>query len=97
MQNSPFPIDDLSQDPSDDDGAASAELQQQTNKRITLNLLIQGAAVHASLTSHHLVRDELEATQPGLTRFYDRSALSFILNYFIGDIPLLFGSSMKPG
>ncbi len=91
MQSSPATPDDLS----DGDRDASEELLQQTNKRITLNLLIQGAAVHASLTSHHLVRDELEATQPGLTRFYDRAAVSFILNYFIGDIPLMFGLPSK--
>jgi hypothetical protein len=87
VQNSPTPADDLT----DDDRAASDKLLQQTNKRITLNLLIQGAAVHASLTSHHLVRDELEAIRPGLTNFYDRVAASLILNYFIGDVPLLFG------
>ena len=36
-------------------------LRDQINKRLTLNWLIQGAAQHAGMTSHHLVRDELDA------------------------------------
>ncbi len=71
--------------------AYSDELLQQINKRLTLNLLIQGAAAHTFLTAHHLVADELEAIQPGLTKLYDKTIVAFHLNYFIGDIPLLYG------
>ena len=71
------------------------DLLQQTNKRFTLDLLIQGAASHTFLTAHHLVRDELEAIQPGLTRFYDRLSVSFHLNYIIGDITFLHGFPMR--
>jgi len=67
------------------------ELLQQTNKRLTLNLLIQGAASHIFLTAHHVVRDELEAIRPGLPRLYDRFAISGHLAYWIGDVPLWFG------
>jgi hypothetical protein len=69
----------------------SEEVLAQINKRLTLNLLIQGAAAHTFLTAHHLVKDSLEAIHPGLTRLYDRCAVSFHLNYFIGDIPLVYG------
>ena len=69
----------------------SDDILQQTNKRLTLNLLIQGAAAHTFLTAHHLVRNELEAIRPGLTRLYDRMAISFHLNYWIGDILLVYG------
>lgn len=72
----------------------SVEILQQTNKRFTLNLLIQGAAAHTCLTAHHLVKDQLEALRPGIVRLYDRVALGMFLNYFIGDIPLAFG---RPG
>jgi hypothetical protein len=71
----------------------SDDLLHQTNKRLTLNLLIQGAAVHTCLTAHHLVREELEALRPGLTRLYDRAAVCFHLNYWIGDIVFLYGFS----
>jgi hypothetical protein len=77
--------------PPDDVGGLSDAVQAQTNKRLTLNLLIQGAAAHTFLTAHHLVKDSLDAIQPGLTRLYDRCAVSFHLNYFIGDIPLIYG------
>ena len=77
--------------PADDDGGPSDEVLAQTNKRLTLNLLIQGAAAHTFLTAHFLVKDSLDAIQPGLTRLYDRCAVSFHLNYFIGDIPLIYG------
>jgi hypothetical protein len=67
------------------------EIERQTNKRLTLNLLIQGAAAHTFLTSHHLVRDELEAIRPGLTALYDKLVISLHLNYWIGDIVLIYG------
>jgi hypothetical protein len=37
------------------------ELRDEVNKRFSLNWLIQGAAQHAGMTFHHLVRDELDA------------------------------------
>lgn len=69
----------------------SDELLQQTNKRLTLNLLIQGAAAHAFLTAHHLVKDDLEAIRPGLTELYDKVTISAYLNYWIGDLVLVYG------
>ncbi len=75
----------------DDLHAAEDEVRQQINKRLTLNLLIQGAASHTFLTAHHLVKDELEAIRPGLTRLYDRLAVSGHLSYWIGDGPMLYG------
>ncbi len=67
------------------------ELQGQIDKRLTLNLLIQGAAAHSFLTAHHVVRDELEQILPGLTYRYDQFAICGLLNYFIGDILLIYG------
>jgi hypothetical protein len=66
-------------------------LQEQINKRLTLNLLIQGAAAHSFITAHHMVRDELENVQLGLTDAYDRAVVLMHLNYYIGDIPLMHG------
>ncbi len=67
------------------------DIRQQINKRLTLNLLIQGAAAHNYLTGHFLVKDQLEALRPGLTRLYDRFATSGQLNYWLGDFALLRG------
>lgn len=61
------------------------------NKRLTLNLLIQGVAEQTHLTAHHLVRDELAAIEPQLLDRYDRLAVSFSLNSWRGDATLFAG------
>jgi hypothetical protein len=71
--------------------AEKACIFEQTNKRVTLNLLIQGAAAHTFLTAHHLVKDDLEATRLGLTRLYDKLVISAHLSYWLGDFILLYG------
>jgi hypothetical protein len=57
-------------------------LRDEVNKRLTLNWLIQGAAQHAGITIHHLVRDELDAIDPELIRLYDQFALIGALQYW---------------
>lgn len=65
------------------------------NKRLTLNLLIQGVASHTFLTSHHLVRDRLVAIDPGLVDCYDQIGAGLFLNAWLGDINLVLGSPKK--
>lgn len=67
------------------------ELQDEINKRHTLNLLIQGAAGHASLTSHYLVRDELMAIDPRLIQLYDQFSLGGFVQYWSREAALIFG------
>ena len=59
-------------------------LQKEVHKRFTLNWLIQGAAQHASMTFHHLVRDEMNAIEPRLLRLNDQFALVMLLQYWRG-------------
>lgn len=80
MTPSPAPTDDR-----------AVEVKGQINKRLTLNLLIQGAAAHTFTTTSHLVREDLDAIHPGLTDLHDRFAISGMLNYSIGDLGLSFG------
>ncbi|MCB9867792.1 MAG: hypothetical protein H6816_14290 [Phycisphaerales bacterium] len=68
-------------------------LQDEINKRLTLNLLIQGSAQHAFLTSHHLIRDELNALDPDLLLLYDQLALAGFVQYWRGEAVLFFGRS----
>ena len=68
-----------------------AEVRDEINKRLTLNWLIQGAAQHAGMTCHHLVRDELEAIHPQLIRLYDQYALVNLLQYWSLDAKTLLG------
>ncbi|HQR09451.1 MAG TPA: hypothetical protein PLN21_21695, partial [Gemmatales bacterium] len=70
---------------------SDAELRGEINKRLTLNWLIQGAAQHAGMTAHHLVRDELTAIHPKLLRLNDQCALINILQYWSMDAVLLLG------
>jgi hypothetical protein len=64
-------------------------------KRYTLNWLIQGAAQHAGMTFHHLVRDELNALEPKLLRLYDQYALINLLQYWQMEVAMLFGSPAR--
>jgi len=70
---------------------AADELHEEINKRLTLNLLIQGSAQQAFLTSHHLVRDELAAINPELLLLYDQIALGGFMQYWMGENVLVFG------
>ena len=47
------------------------ELRELVNKRISLNLLIQGAATHTGFSAHYLVRDELNELIPKIIPYYD--------------------------
>jgi hypothetical protein len=64
-------------------------------KRHTLNWLIQGAAQHAGMTFHHLVRDELNTLDPRLLRFYDQYALINLLQYWQPEVKMLLGSPSR--
>jgi len=66
-------------------------LRDEINKRLTLNWLIQGAAQHAGMTSHHLVRNELDALDPRLLRLYDQYALINLLQYWHADAIIILG------
>jgi hypothetical protein len=60
-------------------------------KRHTLNWLIQGASQHAGMTLHHLVRDDLDALDAQLLRYYDHFALLVLLQYWRGMSVLIVG------
>jgi hypothetical protein len=66
-------------------------LRAEINKRFTLNWLIQGAAQHAGITFHHLVRDELDVIDPGLVPLYDQYALINLLQYWSLEGSMLLG------
>src|SRR6187397_1999 len=66
-------------------------LRAEVNKRLTLNWLIQGAAEHAGMTIHHLVRDELVAIDPRLIDLYDQFALISRLQYWSSEFILRLG------
>jgi hypothetical protein len=72
-----------------------SNLQLEIQKRHTLNWLIQGAAQHAGMTFHHLVRDELNALEPRLLQLYDQYALVNLLQYWHLAGLVAFGSPQE--
>lgn len=70
---------------------AMAKAWLEIQKRHTLNWLIQGASQHAGLTLHHLVRDDLNALDARLVRYYDQFALLCLLQYWRGLAVLIVG------
>ena len=73
----------------------SANLELEIQKRLALNWLIQGAAQHAGMTFHHLIREELDALDPRFLPLYDRFALINLLQYWQLEVALLFGSPTR--
>jgi hypothetical protein len=71
-----------------------SELLPEINKRFTMNLLIQGAATHSFLTTHHLVKDALDDLDPSIVELYDKMTVSAFLAYWYGDL-ILVGMSPK--
>ena len=66
-------------------------VQDEIEKRLTLNMLIQGAAVHSHLTLHYLVRDELNEISSQLIPLYDRFSAGMCLSHWYGDLVLVAG------
>ncbi|MFT3784553.1 MAG: hypothetical protein QM770_00115 [Tepidisphaeraceae bacterium] len=66
-------------------------LRDEVHKRLTLNWLIQGAAVHLGATMHHLVQDDLNAIDPALVRLFDRFNVALRLQHYVGEAVLWFG------
>ncbi len=65
------------------------------NKRLTLNILIQGAASHAHLSAHHLVRDELDLINTDLVPLYDHAIAGATYAYWEGFLTIIMGRSGK--
>src|SRR3954447_12517569 len=73
------------------DNIDTEQLGAEINKRFTLNWLIQGAAQHAGMTLHHLVRSELDVIDVRLLHLYDLYALINLLQCWQVDGVLILG------
>lgn len=58
------------------------EIQEQINKRISLNCLTDGAALHSLLTVHHLAEEEINKISSELLSLYDKFAICISLYNF---------------
>ena len=73
----------------------SNQQRQIVNKRLTLNMLIQGAAVHGHWAAHRFAKQELDAIEPLLFLVYDEMLMRSRLGYWLGGIPALMGNPNK--
>lgn len=73
----------------------SDDLADLINKRLTLNLLIQGAATHAFLSAHYVVETELNALNPKLIPLYDQVSVGGFLSCWYGDLVLILGTPKR--
>lgn len=64
------------------------EMRDEINKRITMNTLTQGSAVHAMLTAHHMVDRAINEINPTLLGLYNRLSASATHQYWLMDLPV---------
>jgi len=73
-------------EPEEPEGELTDEDKKEIDKRITLNIMMHGAAQHQMLTMHHLVMDELNNIDRRLGSLYDEVART--LEYSNWHVPL---------
>jgi len=73
----------------------TVQQRQYVNKKLSLNLLIQGAAAHAHWSAHHLVEEELNELEPKLFPLYTEMMTRIRLGYWVGGIPSMMGSPIR--
>lgn len=71
----------------------SPELKDQINKRILLNLMMQGASIHTFYTIHHVVRNELDAINEYLVKLYDQFTAGSVMSYYHYDYSRMVSDS----
>lgn len=81
----PGDFDDDDFDGDDLDSEFPEHLRDQINKRITLNAMTHGAAVHNMMTIHRIVSDGLNSINPKLLNMYDQFASGSASTYWITD------------
>ncbi len=66
--------------------AVDDELQKQIHKRMTMNSLTHGSAIHNMMTLHHIVNKELNNIDPNLLDLYGKLAAGAHGQYWMHDI-----------
>jgi hypothetical protein len=63
-----------------------APMRKQINKRISMNMLTQGSAVHNMMTMHHIVNKELNQIEPRLLELYTQWSSGSVALYWMFDV-----------
>ena len=59
------------------------ELEQQVNKRVTINALTHGSAAHIYLTAHHMIDEAIKEISPELLDLYNKFAGGTLKAYWL--------------
>lgn len=77
-------LSDKDQDDGDDE--ISPELKDQIDKRVTMNMLTHGSALHVMSSAHHIATEELNKISPELLALYNKFATSAMLSSWFMDM-----------
>jgi hypothetical protein len=73
------------------------EQQKQIHKRITLNTMTHGAAIHQMTTLHHMVKDALDKIDPALMPAYDKLARGSVYSSWFMSIEQIVNMAGQKG
>lgn len=81
----------------DDNSPLSPEEQKQVHKRITLNSMSHGAAIHQMTTLHHMVKEALDKIDPALMPAYDKLARGSVYSSWFMSIEQIVNMAGQKG
>ena len=73
------------------------EIMRQIHKRITMNSMIHGSAVHDMMSIHHLIDKEIQKIDPELLRLYSMFAAGSHHGYWMLNIPEIIEQQFGAG
>lgn len=71
----------------DEDEEVDDETRKHVNKRLTMNAMTHGSAVHAMLSMHYLIDKEIEKIDPRLLQLYNKISSGAHNQYWLINIP----------
>lgn len=77
---------DVEEDKDDEERELHPELEPEVLKRITMNTLSQGAAVHSMMSLHHMAKKKIAQISPDLLEQYDKISAIAHGTYWLIDI-----------
>ena len=81
----------------EDDSPLTPDEQKQVHKRVTLNTLSHGAAIHQMTTLHHMVKDALDKLDPALMPAYDKLARGAVYSSWFMSIEQIVNMAGQKG
>lgn len=81
----------------EDNSPLSPDEQKQVHKRVTLNTMSHGAAIHQMTTLHHMVKDALDKVDPALMPAYDKLARGSVYSSWFMSIEQIVNMAGQKG